>query len=113
MPSPVCLLHSRVFLTCVCRFSSDDLYDDARGIIAELNAHVGVEGDEPLYVDMFDANVPSAEWIAREEERHRLEVAGVERLSNEEFGELRIQARCVLLCPLLSLLCVFFLLCGF
>ena len=51
------------------------------------------KAEEPLYVDMFDANVPSAEWIAREEERHRLEVAWVQRLSNEAFGELRYKAR--------------------
>eukprot|EP00036_Acanthoecidae_sp_10tr_P010242 CAMPEP_0182923568 /NCGR_PEP_ID=MMETSP0105_2-20130417/5514_1 /TAXON_ID=81532 ORGANISM="Acanthoeca-like sp., Strain 10tr" /NCGR_SAMPLE_ID=MMETSP0105_2 /ASSEMBLY_ACC=CAM_ASM_000205 /LENGTH=554 /DNA_ID=CAMNT_0025061295 /DNA_START=292 /DNA_END=1952 /DNA_ORIENTATION=+ len=49
--------------------------------------------EEPLYVDMFDANIPSSEWIAREEERHRMAMAGSQRLSNEEFGHLRIQAR--------------------
>jgi hypothetical protein len=67
-------------------------------MMQELNSQGGIEDEEPLYVDMFDANVPSAEWIAREEERHRLDVAGVERLSNEEFGELRTQARCVHSC---------------
>ena len=51
--------------------------------------------EEPLYVDMFDANIPSSEWIAREEERHRMAMAGSQRLSNEEFGHLRIQARYV------------------
>eukprot|EP00035_Acanthoeca_spectabilis_P037326 m.44598 g.44598 ORF g.44598 m.44598 type:complete len:554 (-) comp8559_c0_seq1:2948-4609(-) len=67
--------------------TADDLYDDATAMVDEF------ENEEPLYVDMYDANVPSAEWIAREEERHRLEVAGVQRLSNEAFGELRFKAR--------------------
>eukprot|EP00038_Savillea_parva_P011136 m.195345 g.195345 ORF g.195345 m.195345 type:complete len:539 (+) comp19460_c0_seq1:468-2084(+) len=68
--------------------TADDLYGNARELMDEFD-----NGDEPLYVDMYDANVPSSEWIAREEERHRLEKAGVQRLSNEAFGQLRLQAR--------------------
>lgn len=92
------------------RITADDLYDDATAMVDEF------ENEEPLYVDMYDANVPSAEWIAREEERHRLEVAGVQRLSNEAFGELRFKARyrplicafrnCALRVALLILFCV-------
>lgn len=69
------------------RITADDLYDDAGAMIDEF------EEEESPYVDMFDVNLPSAEWMAREEERHRLEVAGVQRLSNEAFGNLRFQAR--------------------
>eukprot|EP00041_Stephanoeca_diplocostata_P022933 m.555067 g.555067 ORF g.555067 m.555067 type:complete len:634 (+) comp22180_c0_seq3:280-2181(+) len=76
-------------------FSPDamELYDDPRQAIPEGSNDTVVE-DEPLYVDMHDANVPSWEWIARAEEEERMREAGrATRMSNAEFGRLREEAR--------------------
>ena len=92
----------------------DELYDEVEldssgqpmlGMAAAEEMYVGYSptakspgasgAPEPLYVDMRDANVPSFEWIAREEERHVQAISGASspRLTNEEFGRLRQQAR--------------------
>lgn len=49
--------------------------------------------EEPLYVDMSDANVPSYDYIAEREEEERAAQAGRIRVSNEEFGKIKAKAR--------------------
>lgn len=70
----------------------DDLYVAPGTSMAPKNQYN--PGGEPLYVDMFDANVPTATEIAEEQVRHNNALTGRDaKISNEEFGRLQAEAR--------------------
>eukprot|EP00040_Diaphanoeca_grandis_P034087 m.209946 g.209946 ORF g.209946 m.209946 type:complete len:642 (+) comp33057_c0_seq4:601-2526(+) len=77
----------------VISFDGNELYGDVQTVGGDLEGFDDPEEEEPLYVDMADANVPSYDWIAEQEEIARQEDAGRLRVSNEEFGKIRAQAR--------------------